>query len=97
MDLGLPVRLCAFAHDVAAPEPVRSCIRMLPRMRQRDAVFPRTHADRWTISQAEHMGLSLCGNGSTDHRRHTAVVESKLRSIPNCTTLSRSVPNRFGG
>src|SRR5580658_1695561 len=92
MDLGVLVRLCAFPHDVAAPEPVRPCIRVLSRLRQRDAVFPRIHADRWTKSQAEHMGLSLAGNGVADHYWCTAVANLKSRRSRNCTTLSRSEP-----
>src|SRR5215469_14046424 len=51
MDLGLLVRLCPFPHHVAAPEPVRPCICVLPRLRQRDAIFPRIHADRSTNRQ----------------------------------------------
>jgi len=83
MDLGLLVRLCAFPHHVATPEPIRPCIRVLPRLRQRDGVFPRIHADRSTKSQAEHMGLSLCGNGGIDHGWSIAVAITKLRRSRN--------------
>src|SRR5215471_257618 len=67
MDLGLLVRLCAFPHYVAPSEPVRPCICELSRLRQRDAVFPRIYADRWTRSQAGDMGLSVARNGAAQH------------------------------
>jgi hypothetical protein len=90
MDVGLLVRLCAFPHDVAAPEPVRPCVRVLPRLRQRDAVFPRIYADRSTNPQAQHMGLPLFGKGFADHCLRTATANPKLRRSRSCTTLGQS-------
>src|SRR5215470_468600 len=95
MALGLFVRLFAFPYDVAPPEPVRPCICVLPRLRQRDAVFPRIHADRRTRSQAELMGLSVAGDGVADHCGRTAVANSELRRSPNCRLVSRSEPDRL--
>jgi len=51
MDLGLLVRLCAFSHDVAPSERVRPRICVLPRLRERDALFPGIYANCSTNNQ----------------------------------------------
>jgi len=89
MDLGLLIRLRASKHNVAPPEPFRSRIRVLRRLRKGDAIFARIHADRSARSQAEPTELSLPGNRASDHGRRFAVANPKLRRSSSCTSPNR--------